>query len=366
MSYQPPIHPTPPGPTLSSPHLATTTKPPHALITLFTTVTTKTIAHSFTDTISLSLTKSKVVGYGGYNYAIGDGVVWFCNGVVRLCYRLAVERFGLERVRLPACWEMSAGKAQNGNIRCGKFQSIACSNRKKKSCVPSLPKEIVFFILVRLPTDILYNSVQYVCWQWYSIIRNPCFIYEHLHRFTTSGLFIQYDRLPYTPCFAELGKANATVTEDTEIREKKSHSNIESCWQIWNDRNKKAIENIDTMRQENVKKAYWLARYINVAFQVPEATSPRLPRLITWLCPSASNMKLNTDGSARGDPGPAGYGGVFRDELYGYFRKLRDISSLEAEVWGIYKGLTIILENGLNGIDVEIRLGRNHETNPRG
>ncbi|PSS36334.1 Ribonuclease H protein [Actinidia chinensis var. chinensis] len=120
------------------------------------------------------------------------------------------------------------------------------------------------------------------------------------------------------------------------------------------------------MRQENVKKAYWLARYINVAFQVPEATSPRLPRLITWLCPSASNMKLNTDGSARGDPGPAGYGGVFRDELYGYFRKLRDISSLEAEVWGIYKGLTIILENGLNGIDVEIRLGRNHETNPRG
>ena len=28
-----------------------------------------------------------VVGYGGYNYAIGDGVVWLCDGVIRLCYR---------------------------------------------------------------------------------------------------------------------------------------------------------------------------------------------------------------------------------------------------------------------------------------
>ena len=108
---------------------------------------------------------------------------------------------------------MNAGKARNGNIRCRKFQSIACSNRKKKSCVPSLPEDIVFFILVRLPADILHNSAQCVCWQWYSIIHNPCFIYEHLRHSTTSGLFIQYDMLPYTPCFAELGKTNATVTE---------------------------------------------------------------------------------------------------------------------------------------------------------
>ncbi|GFY80580.1 hypothetical protein Acr_01g0003890 [Actinidia rufa] len=57
---------------------------------------------------------------------------------------------------------MNAGKTRNGNIKCGKFQSIACSNRKKKSCVASLPEEIVFFILVRLPADILYNSAQYV------------------------------------------------------------------------------------------------------------------------------------------------------------------------------------------------------------
>ncbi|XP_057512110.1 putative F-box only protein 15 isoform X2 [Actinidia eriantha] len=75
------------------------------------------------------------------------------------------------------------------------------------------PEEIVFFILVRLPADILYNSAQYVCWQWYSIIHNPYFIYEHLRRSTTSGLFIQYDMNPCTPCFAELGKTNATVTK---------------------------------------------------------------------------------------------------------------------------------------------------------
>lgn len=42
--------------------------------------------------------------------------------------------------------------------------------------------------------------------------------------------------------------------------------------------------------------------------------------------------------------------GIFSDDtgiwLYGYFGKLKECTSLEAELWGIYRGLTIILEKG--------------------
>ncbi|KAL7175762.1 hypothetical protein ACSBR2_029368 [Camellia fascicularis] len=52
------------------------------------------------------------------------------------------------------------------------------------------------------------------------------------------------------------------------------------------------------------------------------------------------------EGSAKGEPGRASFGGVFRDErgtwILGYTRKLESADSLEAEIWGIYCGLTII------------------------
>ncbi|KAL7262612.1 hypothetical protein ACSBR1_000886 [Camellia fascicularis] len=62
-------------------------------------------------------------------------------------------------------------------------------------------------------------------------------------------------------------------------------------------------------------------------------------------------IKLNTDGCARGDPGEGGFGGLFHDEtgiwLCGFFGKLETCYSLEVEMWGIYRGLTIVLEKGL-------------------
>lgn len=71
-------------------------------------------------------------------------------------------------------------------------------------------------------------------------------------------------------------------------------------------------------------------------------------------------IKLNIDESTRGDPGEGGFGGVFRDEtgiwLSGYFRKLDSCSSLEAKMWGLYRGLTIVLEKGLHEVIIETDL----------
>lgn len=37
----------------------------------------------------------------------------------------------------------------------------------------------------------------------------------------------------------------------------------------------------------------------------------------------------------------------------GFYRKFRCSSSLETEIWTLYRGLTIILEKGLNNVKIE-------------
>lgn len=68
-------------------------------------------------------------------------------------------------------------------------------------------------------------------------------------------------------------------------------------------------------------------------------------------------LKLNTDGCARGDPDEGGFGGLIRDEvgtwLCSFFGKLETCYSLEAEMWSIYKGLTIVLKKGLAEVVIE-------------
>ncbi|CAL5369468.1 unnamed protein product [Camellia sinensis] len=70
-----------------------------------------------------------------------------------------------------------------------------------------------------------------------------------------------------------------------------------------------------------------------------------------------STLKMNTDGYSKGDLGQAGYGGLLRDEagtwLWGYFGKLGHCTSLEAEIWGIYKGLTILFQKGTKDVVIE-------------
>ncbi|KAI8558233.1 hypothetical protein RHMOL_Rhmol04G0074400 [Rhododendron molle] len=68
-------------------------------------------------------------------------------------------------------------------------------------------------------------------------------------------------------------------------------------------------------------------------------------------------IKLNMDGCWYESNGKAGFGGLFRDAkgdwILGFFGKLNCESSLEAELWGIYKGLQIILEKSLQNVQIE-------------
>ncbi|CAL5427518.1 unnamed protein product [Camellia sinensis] len=71
----------------------------------------------------------------------------------------------------------------------------------------------------------------------------------------------------------------------------------------------------------------------------------------------AGTLKLNTDGCSKGDPRQAGYGGLLRDEagtwIWGYYGYLGHYSSVEAELWAIYRGLTILFQKGTMNVVIE-------------
>lgn len=65
--------------------------------------------------------------------------------------------------------------------------------------------------------------------------------------------------------------------------------------------------------------------------------------LISWKRPTTPFVKVNVDGSARGNPGLSAAGGLIRDATAGWicgFTFRVGISPiLVAELWGIYHGL---------------------------
>lgn len=76
-------------------------------------------------------------------------------------------------------------------------------------------------------------------------------------------------------------------------------------------------------------------------------TNPRSTlMLIKWMLPPSGTLKMNIDGCYR-IAKPGGFGGLIRDEkgawICGFYGRLENCTSLETELWAMYKGLTIIL-----------------------
>ncbi|CAL5362434.1 unnamed protein product [Camellia sinensis] len=132
---------------------------------------------------------------------------------------------------------------------------------------------------------------------------------------------------------------------------------ISALWQIWTDRNKTVFENLTPSIQVSLKCIRNYAHEIEEAYQSSLHPRPYQPRLIHWLHPPAGKLKLNVDGCSKGDPGQAGYGGLLRDEtgiwIWGFYGKLGHCTSLEAELWAIYRGLTILFQKGTKGVEIE-------------
>lgn len=130
-----------------------------------------------------------------------------------------------------------------------------------------------------------------------------------------------------------------------------------TLWQNWKDWNRKSFDNFDSDPTVSSKVLCCYVAEIVEAYKSILLTGPLKHKLTPWFPPSTGNIKLNTDGCWYESTRKAGFGGIFRDDkgswILGYHGKTAARSSLETEIWSIYKGLTIILERGLSNVQIE-------------
>ena len=86
--------------------------------------------------------------------------------------------------------------------------------------------------------------------------------------------------------------------------------------------------------------------------------SPRVERSIRWERPFCNWFKLNTDGSALGNPGTAGGGGILRSDsglwIQAFSRSIGKTTSFLAELWALRDGLIMCLNLRISALEVEI------------
>ncbi|PKI65311.1 hypothetical protein CRG98_014275 [Punica granatum] len=81
-------------------------------------------------------------------------------------------------------------------------------------------------------------------------------------------------------------------------------------------------------------------------------------QLMGWKQPSPGWIKLNTDGASKGNPSPAGAGGVLRKEdgvwIVGFARYVGIATAAVAELWGVLSGLELAWELGYRHVLLEV------------
>ncbi|KAK9271694.1 hypothetical protein L1049_002057 [Liquidambar formosana] len=79
-------------------------------------------------------------------------------------------------------------------------------------------------------------------------------------------------------------------------------------------------------------------------------------RYIAWSFPPPAWVKLNTDGSSRGNPGESAGGGLLRDDvgnwIVGFGVNIGVCSVFGAEFWALFHGLKIAWEERVRKVIV--------------
>ena len=85
---------------------------------------------------------------------------------------------------------------------------------------------------------------------------------------------------------------------------------------------------------------------------------PMALKMIRWERPYRGWYKLNTDGSALGNPGTAGGGGVLRDDaglwISGFARQIGHTTSFLAELWALRDGLSMCVDLNINALEIDL------------
>ena len=106
---------------------------------------------------------------------------------------------------------------------------------------------------------------------------------------------------------------------------------------------------------KNLAKEVILANETNKS---QRSVEQRIEIMVGWMPPRVGWMKMNTDGSSHGNPGPAAAGGVLRNgegEWCGGFAvNIGRCGAPLAELWGVYYGLVAAWEKGIGRLEFEV------------
>lgn len=99
----------------------------------------------------------------------------------------------------------------------------------------------------------------------------------------------------------------------------------------------------------------------NLEFKSPITANITPPNRSTspssWSPPAPYSFKLNFDGAAKGNPGPAGYGGIIRnhkgESLQVYYGTMGSDTNNVAELEGLWQGIRLADQNHLYPLEVE-------------
>ena len=128
-------------------------------------------------------------------------------------------------------------------------------------------------------------------------------------------------------------------------------------WTIWQHRNIIVFQNRSPNYDIHAKFIHRTTEFVFCA-QGNSSKSPCFERSIRWERLYCNWFKLNTDGSALGNPGTAGGGGILRSDsglwIQAFSRSIGKTTSFLAELWALRDGLIVCLNLRISAFEVEI------------
>lgn len=129
-----------------------------------------------------------------------------------------------------------------------------------------------------------------------------------------------------------------------------------ALWLLWKQRNLEIFEGVTSSRDLHRSFLEGAAEFYAA---LPSHTRPENIILhFGWSPPREGWFKLNTDGSALGNPGKAGIGGIIRDSngrwVKGFWRYLGYTNSLIAELWGAREDILLGKDLNIHALCLEL------------
>ena len=88
-----------------------------------------------------------------------------------------------------------------------------------------------------------------------------------------------------------------------------------TCWNIWLARNGRIFRDQSRSQHRIIYSSIQAAMEFHYLASTVRQTQVKIPRNIRWHMPPNPFIKINTDGSALGNPGIVGAGGILRNHL---------------------------------------------------